>query len=104
MRTLLKVSMEINAGNAAIANGTFPSVIKDTIDRIKPEASYFYADNGHRTALMVFDLKDASEIPAIAEPLFFMLKARVELSPVMNVEDLQKGLKTAVKTQYETVQ
>jgi hypothetical protein len=44
---------------------------------------------------MVFDLKDPSEIPGIAEPFFMHLNAKVDFCPVMNAEDLQKGLEAA---------
>jgi hypothetical protein len=40
----------------------------------------------------VFDLKDPSEIPSIAEPFFLNFNAKVAFCPVMNAEDLQKGL------------
>lgn len=33
-----------------------------------------------------------SQLPAISEPLFSKLKATIEMFPVMNQEDLQKGL------------
>jgi hypothetical protein len=80
MRTLLRITMEINAGNAAIADGTLPSVLKDTMDRIQPEVAYFCSENGNKAGIMVFDLKDVSEIPGIAEPLFLTLKAKVEIT------------------------
>ena len=41
---------------------------------------------------MVFDMKDTSQIPAIAEPLFTELDAGVSCTPVMNIDDLRKGL------------
>jgi hypothetical protein len=41
---------------------------------------------------MVFDLPDASDIPPFAEPFFNELNADVQLAPVMNGDDLQKGL------------
>jgi hypothetical protein len=41
---------------------------------------------------MVFDLPDASGIPSFAEPFFAELNASLELAPVMNGDDLQKGL------------
>lgn len=94
----------MDAANAAIANGSLPAIIKETMERLQPEAAYFHTENGNRACFMVFDLKNESDIPSIAEPLFSVLKARVEFSPVMNVEELQKGLKAAVKSQYETVQ
>jgi hypothetical protein len=40
-------------------------------------------------------LSNASDIPGIVEPLFAGLKARVELLPVMNADDLKKGLDIA---------
>ena len=104
MRTLLKASMDTNAANTAISDGSFPKIMTETIDRIKPEATYFFAEDGNRSCFMVFDLKDSSEIPSIAEPLFMALNAKVELIPIMNLEDLQKGLKAVAKAQYEVVQ
>jgi len=35
------------------------------MDRVKPEAAYFFPEHGLRSAMMIFDMKDASEIPAI---------------------------------------
>ncbi|HVI46192.1 MAG TPA: hypothetical protein VM802_15055 [Chitinophaga sp.] len=92
MRTLLKVTCEVEASNKAILDGTLPKLIQSTMEKIKPEASYFLPENGCRTAMFVFDLKDSSDIPVIGEPFFMLLNARIEFTPVMNAEDLQKGL------------
>ena len=43
-------------------------------------------------AYLVFDLPDSSGIPSFAEPFFRELNANLELAPVMNGDDLQKGL------------
>jgi hypothetical protein len=61
-------------------------------ERWSPEAMYFTTFDGRRTAFVVFDMPDSSAIPSFAEPLFMGLNAEVQLSPVMNGEDLQKGL------------
>ncbi len=37
-------------------------------------------------------MKDSSEIPATAEPFFTQFNAKISLTPVMDVDDLQKGL------------
>ena len=45
-----------------------------------------------RTAFIIFDMQDPSELPAISEPFFGKLQAKILVFPVMNQEDLQKGL------------
>lgn len=92
MRTILKFTIPVEAGNTAIKAGRIGTVTETLMKALNPEASYFYAENGQRHGLMVFDMKDPSDIPSIAEPLFLELNAAVELHPCMNTEDLQKGL------------
>ena len=84
--------MPVESGNQAIKDGTLAAVIQRTAERWKPEAMYFTTFNGERTAFLVFDLPDSSGIPSFAEPFFTELNAGVELAPVMNGDDLQKGL------------
>lgn len=92
MRTLLKISMDVDAANRAIDQGLMQQIVGSLNELIKPEAAYFTTDRGKRTAYYFFDLKDPSLIPAIAEPLFHHLRAEIDLKPVMNREDLMKGL------------
>jgi len=84
--------MPVESGNQAIKDGTLAAVVQRTAERWKPEAMYFATFNGERTAYLVFDLPDSSGIPSFAEPFFTELNAGVELAPVMNGDDLQKGL------------
>jgi hypothetical protein len=97
MRMMLRFTMPVEAGNKAIKDGSLAVAMKGVIDRLKPEASYFFAESGFRSALFVFDMHEPSQIPAIVEPLFLALNASVSLVPVMNAEDLQKGLAAAAK-------
>lgn len=92
MRTMIRITVPVEAGNKAIQDGTLPKTIADTMERLRPEASYFFTDRGVRTGIMVVDIQDPSEIPVIAEPLFMGFNAAVEFFPVMNAEDLKKGL------------
>jgi hypothetical protein len=98
MRMMLRVWMPAEAGNAAIKDGSLPRSIKALVERLKPEAAYFFPDEGKRSALYVFEMQDASQIPPIVESLFLGMNAAVTLSPVMNFEDLQKGLAEAMKS------
>ena len=92
MRTLLKVEFDTEASNKARTDGRMDAVMQETFERLQPEAAYFTPTDGVRTCYFVFDLKDPSDIPVISEPLFQTFDARVTYSPVMNQEDLQKGL------------
>src|SRR5690348_1819670 len=92
MRTMIRFTVPVDRGNAAISDGSLPKVLTDTMTRLKPEAAYFFSDHGMRSGMMVVDLGDASEIPEIAEPFFTRLGAAVEFIPVMNAEDLKTGL------------
>ncbi|TAK37797.1 MAG: hypothetical protein EPO28_11430 [Saprospiraceae bacterium] len=92
MRTMLKVSIPVEQGNKAIADGSLGKIIQATLQRTKAEAAYFTTENGNRTVFIFFDMKDLSDLPAIAEPLFHGFHAGVTFNPVMNGDDLQKGL------------
>ena len=92
MRMLLKFDMSLEAGREAIRSGKIAELNQSLMERIQPEAAYFSTENGTRTSYIFFDLKEPSQIPAIAEPLFQNLGARVEFIPVMNRDDLQKAI------------
>jgi len=92
MRMLLRVSIPPETGNAAAKAGTLGSTIERIVAALKPEAAYFFADDdGHRSASIVFDLKDASQVPAVAEPWFLAFNARVSMRPIMTPQDLAKA-------------
>jgi hypothetical protein len=91
MRCLMKASMPVDSGNQAATSGTLGKTIQKILADLKPEAAYFGEDNGKRTAFLIVDLKDLSEIPKVAEPWFLAFNAAVEFHPVMTMEDLAKA-------------
>lgn len=92
MRTLLSVVIPVETGNKAIKDGSLPKAVESFIQKYKPESAYFFAKNGKRSMQFVLDLTDPSDIPSVAEPFFFDLGAEIEATPVMNADDLRKGL------------
>jgi hypothetical protein len=92
MRVMAKVSVPVEAGNQSIRDGRLPKAMQHAAERWKPEAMYFTAFDGRRTAFMVFDMPESADLPSFAEPLFQELGAEVQIAPAMNADDLQRGL------------
>jgi Domain of unknown function (DUF3303) len=91
MRFLVKVNIPVDAGNASAKAGKLGTTIQSILADLKPEAAYFTDDNGQRTAFLFLEMKDASQIPAIAEPWFLAFNASIEIHPVMVPDDLSKA-------------
>ncbi len=90
MRFLFKISFPVEAGNAAAKKDGFKAIQKILAEQ-KPEAAYFIAEGGKRTGILVMNMDEPSQLPAIAEPWFLALNASIEVSPAMIPEDLQKA-------------
>jgi len=92
MRMMMKAKMDTAATTKAIQAGRMPQVMQSTLEQLKPEAAYFGPDGGVRTAFIVFDMNDPSQLPSISETLFSEFNATVEIFPVMDRDDLERGL------------
>jgi hypothetical protein len=100
MRMIMKVSIPVESGNTSARNGTLETTIKRILDELKPEAAYFTANNGQRGGYIVFDMKESSQLPSIAEPWFLAFNASIEVQPCMTPKDLaegEAGIKRAVR-------
>ena len=84
--------MDAAATSKAIQDGRMPKVMQSTLERLKPEAAYFGPDGGQRTAFIIFQMDDPSQLPSISEPLFSEFNATLEFFPVMDRDDLARGL------------
>lgn len=92
MRMMLRWTVPVERGNETIKDGSLAQTIETLMEELKPEAAYFWPENGERAGMMVFDMADPTQIPQIAEPLFMTFDAAVEFVPVMNADDLKKAL------------
>ncbi len=92
MRMMLRFTLPVEKGNAAVSEGSVGRTMESIMGKLKPEAAYFTAFDGVRGGMIFFDMTDTSQIPELIEPFFLNLNAKVELVPVMNGDDLRKGL------------
>ena len=98
MRMMLRWTVPVEKGNETIRDGSLATTMQSLLEELKPEAAYFWPENGERAGMIVFDMADTTQIPQIAEPLFKNLDAAVEFLPVMNADDLRTALeKVAAK-------
>jgi len=91
MRFLVKIKIPTASGDRAISDHHFGPKMHDVLQDIGAEAAYFTTVDGHRGGYIIVDMKDASQMPSIAEPFFLWFNATVEILPVMLPEDLQKA-------------
>ena len=98
MRMMVRWTVPVEKGNETIKDGSLAKTIQSLLEELKPEAAYFWPEDGERGGMMVFDMADTTQIPQIAEPLFMKIDAAVEFVPVMNADDLKQALeKVAAK-------
>jgi hypothetical protein len=91
---MVRWTVPVEKGNALIKDGSIGPLLETVLGKAKPEAAYFFAQDGKRGGMIFFDMKEPSDIPRIAEPLFQDADAAVEFVPVMNADDLKKALST----------
>jgi hypothetical protein len=91
MRFLMKIEIPTEAGNVALSDPEFGQKMQAVLKEVGAEAAYFTSMEGQRGGYIVVNMEDASQIPAMAEPFFLWLTAKVEFQPVMTLEDLAKA-------------
>ncbi len=91
MRVLMNVSFPVEAFNARLRDGSANKRIMQALEEIKPESVYFTEHDGQRGAVIVVNMTDASQIPALAEPWFLGFDAKCEFRIAMTPDDLKRA-------------
>ncbi len=89
MRIMLAFSIHPEKGDALIKEGCIGETMESILQELQPEAAYFTDVEGTRGGYLVVNMEDASQIPAVTEPLLLGLGASVHMQPVMTPEDLR---------------
>jgi hypothetical protein len=95
MRTMLIAHIPNSEATVKIFKEN-PKMVSEGIEamlkKLNAQAAYFGEDEGERTAYVIVDIPSAEMIPVFMEPFFINLGAKVEIKPVMDIEDVKKGL------------
>lgn len=91
MRMLLQVEFPPEPFNTLVRKGTAGSMLGKIVEELHPEAAYFTESHGHRSAMLVVDVNQPSDVPRFAEPFFLHFHADCRFRIVMGPEDLQKA-------------
>ena len=92
MRLMLKFSIPVERGNAAVKDGTLGQAIENLIKATKANASYFTMIDGKRGGVVFFEENDTTRLPQINEPMFAALDAAIEIVPVLTLDELRRGV------------
>ncbi len=92
MRFMVQFWIPTEHGNEVVRSGKIEKVMKKLGEEFKPEAMYFYPDEGMRAGAMFVQSDNPAICTALGERMWFGLQARIKVTPVMNGEELGKGL------------
>jgi hypothetical protein len=92
MRFMITFCVPTERGNAAARDGSLPDTLQSVLEDLKPEAVYFSDIERARGGYLVVNMDDASQIPAVAEPLFPAMDATVQFHPVFTPEDMPRAM------------
>ena len=92
MRFLIRARIPAESGNKMVQDPNFITKLEEYIKKIKPEASYFMPVEGQRSMAYIVNVERNDQLPAKVEQLF-QWGANVDVIPVMNFDDLKRGLR-----------
>jgi hypothetical protein len=91
MRFLIRARFPAESGNKMLHDPDFLTKLEEYINKLKPEESYFMPSEGQRTMAYIVNVERNEQLPSTVEQLF-QWGANVDVIPVMNFDDLKRGL------------
>ena len=89
MRVMITFNINPEKGDQLIKEGRLGETMASILEDLQPEAAYFTDVEDTRGGVLVVDMEDASQIPAVVEPLLLGVGATIRVQPVMTPEDLR---------------
>ena len=77
MRFLVTITMPNEPFGSYVKNGTAETLMQQFLGELKPDAAYFAEIRGKRTAILIVNIEQTSQMPNVAEPWFVKFDAEV---------------------------
>jgi hypothetical protein len=93
VRFMAKVTIPSQRWEDAYRSGTLQRTIDSALQKLRPEAAYFFEEEGSRECIVVFNL----DVASMLKPLFPNLDASLEGWPVTTGAEFQEQLEGAAE-------
>jgi hypothetical protein len=91
MRMLLSVTFPPEPFNTLVKEKKAGQILNQILSELRPEAAYFAEENGSRSAVLIINFTEPSQVPFFAEPFFLNFNADCRFRVAMTAEDLAKA-------------
>lgn len=88
MKMLLNVDFPHEPFNTLVREGKAGEILNQILENLNPECTYFTEQNGTRSAVLIINISESSEIPTYAEPFFLKFNADCKFRIAMTPDDL----------------
>lgn len=88
---MMKAAMDTDTFNELARQGEASAMLKSILSEQKPEAAYFVAEYGQRTAILFLNFDEPSDVARMAEPWFMAFHASIEIQPAMTATDVARA-------------
>jgi hypothetical protein len=91
MRFMITFRMPTDTANAAIKEGRIPQSLQSIMEELQPEAAYFTVVDGARGGHFIVNIDTPAQLPAMLEPLYLALGARIDVQLALTPEDFEQA-------------
>ena len=95
MRLMMNFKIPTDAGNKAGDEHRIGKAIEKLVADTGATEAYFFMKDGMRAGVIFFEETDQANLPRYNEPLMEALGAEIDIVPVLNLDDLKRGLQGA---------
>ncbi len=90
MRFLMHFKLPHEPFNKLMREGVAGAKIGRIVEETRPEHIFFMEQDGYRSGVAIYDIKETAKFCTVAEPWFLALNAECKFSVAMTPDDLGK--------------